>query len=60
VLLTKADKLNRRDAGTSLVKAQEVLGEVATEQADVGVALFSALSRQGVADAAQVLHEWTR
>ncbi len=60
VLLTKADKLNRRDAGTSLVKTQQALGEVATEQADVGVALFSALSRQGVADAAQVLHEWTR
>jgi GTP-binding protein len=60
VLLTKADKLNKRDAGTSLVKTQQVLGEVATERADVGVALFSALSRQGLADAAQVLHEWTR
>jgi GTP-binding protein len=60
VLLTKADKLNKRDAGTALVKAQQVLGEVATEQAEVGVTLFSALSRLGLADAAQTLHEWAR
>ena len=60
VLLTKADKLSKRDAGASLVKAQQVLGEVATEQADVGVALFSALSRLGLGDAAQTLHGWTR
>jgi GTP-binding protein len=60
VLLTKADKLNKRDAGLSLAQTQKLLGEVATEQADVGVALFSALSRQGLGDAAQVLHDWTR
>lgn len=58
VLLTKADKLNKRDAGISLVKAQQALGEVATEGSDVSVALFSALSKQGVADAACTLREW--
>jgi len=59
-LLTKADKLNRRDGDAALVAAQTVLGEVATENADVGVTLFSALSRRGVGDVAQVLHGWTR
>jgi GTP-binding protein len=57
-LLTKADKLNRRDADAALANAQEVLGEIATENADLGVALFSALSRRGVGDAAQVLRGW--
>jgi GTP-binding protein len=60
VLLTKADKLNRRDGQKALVAAQEALAEVAGESADIGVTLFSALSRQGLADAAQVLHQWTR
>jgi GTP-binding protein len=60
VLMTKADKLNKRDAGASLVKAQQALGEVATEQSDVSVALFSALSKLGVADAAATLREWVR
>ncbi|MFY9511193.1 MAG: ribosome biogenesis GTP-binding protein YihA/YsxC [Rubrivivax sp.] len=59
-LLTKADKLNRRDADAALVQAQQVLAEVATDTSDVGVALFSALSRRGVGDAAEVLHGWTR
>ena len=58
VLLTKADKLNRREAGESLVAAQAVLGELTTEEADVGITLFSALSHAGVADAACVLHQW--
>ena len=56
VLLTKADKLNRRDAQAALQAAQEVLGEVASEASDVGVTLFSALSRQGLADVATTLH----
>ena len=58
VLLTKADKLNRSEATRALAAAQAELGEVTTEQADVGMALFSALKRTGVADAAQVLHAW--
>jgi GTP-binding protein len=57
-LLTKADKLSRAEAQRSLQAAQEVLGELAQEPADVGVALFSALSRQGVGDVAQTLREW--
>lgn len=57
-LLTKADKLNRREAQQALTAAQEVLGPHAAEPADVSVTLFSALSRQGVDDVAQTLHAW--
>lgn len=59
-LLTKADKLNRREADAALAGAQEVLGTVSSEQADVGVALFSALSRRGLGDVAETVHAWTR
>jgi GTP-binding protein len=58
VLLTKADKLSRREAAAALAAAQAALGEVATEQSDVGVALFSALDRSGVAEAATLLRAW--
>ena len=58
VLLTKSDKLNRTEANAALAGAQAVLGEITTDEADVGVALFSALKKQGVGDAAQVLHGW--
>ncbi len=58
VLLTKADKLNRRDAQAVLAATQEVLGTLASEQADIGVTLFSALSRQGLDDVALALREW--
>jgi len=58
VLLTKADKLNRRDAQKALVTAQESLGAVSSESADIGVALFSALSRQGLGDAAEHVYGW--
>lgn len=58
VLLTKADKLNRKEQQQSLAAAAEMLGRVSTEQADVGVALFSALKKSGVDDAAQTLHAW--
>lgn len=57
-LLTKADKLSRAEAQRALHTAQELLGELAHEPADVGVALFSALSRQGVGDVAQTLRAW--
>lgn len=59
VLLTKADKLNRREADAALAAAQDVLSEFAGEHADVGVTLFSALSKRGVVDVAEVLHGWT-
>jgi GTP-binding protein len=58
VLLTKADKINRRDGQRALAAAQHVLGEVATEHSDIGVALFSALSGEGLDDAATALHAW--
>ncbi|HEY2926047.1 MAG TPA: YihA family ribosome biogenesis GTP-binding protein, partial [Albitalea sp.] len=59
VLLTKADKLNRRESNAALAAAQAALGEITTEEADVGVTLFSALSKTGIGDAALVLHGWT-
>ncbi len=58
VLLTKADKLNRRESDAALRAAQEELQPLAGEHSDIGLALFSALSRQGVADAALALREW--
>ncbi len=58
VLLTKSDKLNRTEANAALATAQTVLGEIATDEADVQVSLFSALKKSGVADAAEVLFDW--
>ena len=58
VLLTKADKLNCQEAVVVLASAQAVLGEIATDEAEVGVALFSALKKTGIGDAARVLHGW--
>ena len=60
VLLTKADKLNRNQQARSLAQAQKALDSLATDAADIGVSLFSALSRQGLGDAALVLHQWRR
>jgi len=60
VLLTKADKLNRKEANEALAAAQAVLGELTTDEADVGVALFSALKKSGVGDAAVVLRAWVQ
>ena len=60
VLLTKADKLNRSEAQAALRRAEALLAGVASEAADIGVALFSAQSRQGLADVAEVLHGWRR
>ncbi len=61
VLLTKADKLGRAEAARALAQAERVLAAsagLATEHADIGVALFSALTRQGVDDAAITLRAW--
>jgi GTP-binding protein len=57
-LLTKVDKLNRRDTDAALRAAGDVLGEVATEASELSLAPFSATSRLGVGDAARVLHGW--
>jgi len=58
VLLTKADKLNRSESNAALAAAQEILAGVTTEQADVGICLFSALKKAGVGDAAVAMHRW--
>jgi GTP-binding protein len=58
VLLTKADKLSRKEADASLRAATEVLADVATDHSDVNITLFSALKKSGVEDAAQILHGW--
>jgi GTP-binding protein len=58
VLLTKADKLSRNEAQAALAAMQEMLGEFGTDQADIGVTLFSALKKTGVEDAALALQAW--
>jgi GTP-binding protein len=58
VLLTKSDKLNRVESRAALMEMQTLLGEYGTEQADIGVMLFSALTRSGVENAAAELHSW--
>ena len=58
-LLTKADKLNKSEVQTALRTAQDLLAEVSTDNSDIGVTPFSALSRQGLGDVAQALHSWT-
>lgn len=57
-LLTKVDKLNRRDAAAALAAAADVLGGVSTEESVVSLSPFSSLSRAGVDDAARVLFDW--
>lgn len=58
VVLTKADKLNRKEAQAALQSATEAMEPYVTEASDVGVVLFSALKKTGVDDVAQTLHEW--
>ena len=58
VLLTKSDKLNRSESNAALAAAQNALGERATDQADLGIVLFSALKKVGVGDAARALQSW--
>jgi GTP-binding protein len=57
-LLTKADKLNRREIEAALQAAGDVLGDFATAESEVALSPFSSLSRVGVDDAARVLHGW--
>jgi GTP-binding protein len=58
VLLTKADKIARREGERALVGAQRALGALATDESDIGVTLFSALSGQGLEDVALTLRAW--
>jgi GTP-binding protein len=58
VLLTKADKLNRRESEASMAAVQERLAALASDEADIGLSLFSALSGRGVGDAAEAIRGW--
>jgi len=52
VLLTKSDKLKRGKAATALLQVRKELGDTATVQ------LFSALNRQGVEEAREILERF--
>jgi len=58
VVLTKADKLNRKEQQASLAKVQEALASVVTDASDVGILLFSAPKHIGLHDLAETLHGW--
>lgn len=58
VLLTKSDKLNRREAQAALRAAEEPLAEVATDTADVAVTLFSATDPRLHGEVAAALRGW--
>lgn len=58
VLLTKADKLNRRETNAVLEVVQRALAGYSTDEADIGVTTFSALKKTGVADVASALRGW--
>jgi GTP-binding protein len=59
-VLTKADKLNKREQQAALQGAQALLGDVSTDASDISVTLFSALSRNGLEDVAEVVHGWAQ
>jgi GTP-binding protein len=58
VLLTKADKLNKREQQASLAGVQKVLAEVSTDESDLGILLFSGPKQVGLADLAETLYAW--
>jgi len=60
VLLTKSDKLSKREAQQAVDAATAVLGEFVTDDSDIGVTLFSSLRRIGVEDAAEQLLAWKK
>jgi len=58
VLLTKADKLTRKQADAAVQAATATLADLSTDDADIGVLLFSALDKRGLDDAAMALRAW--
>ena len=58
VLLTKADKLNRRESDRALAGLQEALGELATDAAHLQAALFSTHRPALVAEVAAEIAGW--
>ena len=55
VVLTKIDKLNRRECDKAVADAARIVAEAATDDTDFALATLSALSRVGVADVARFL-----
>lgn len=60
VVLTKADKLNRKEQQAAQDKLAEGLASLATDHADIGMLLFSAPKRIGLEDLAETLHSWVQ
>jgi GTP-binding protein len=60
VILTKADKLNRKESDQILRQTTDLLGEIATDESDIQIALFSALKKKGVGEVADILRTWTQ
>lgn len=58
LVLTKADKLNRKEGAAVMAQVQKDIAVLATEDSDIGITLFSALNKQGVGDVAELLYEW--
>jgi GTP-binding protein len=58
VLLTKADKLGRRETSAALERAAEVLQGVASEAADISLVAFSALNGTGLDAVAETIRAW--
>ena len=58
VLLTKADKLNKREQQASLQAGQAALADLATVSAVLGLLLFSAPKHIGIADLAETVYGW--
>ncbi|RZK99461.1 MAG: YihA family ribosome biogenesis GTP-binding protein [Rubrivivax sp.] len=58
VLLTKADKLNRKEADAALREAKDVLSALKTEASNMNIMLFSSVKKTGVGEAAVMLRGW--
>jgi GTP-binding protein len=58
VLLTKADKLNRKEADAALRQAKDVLSNLTTEASNMNIMLFSSVKKTGVGEAAVMLRGW--
>ena len=60
VLLTKCDKLSKREAQLAAEAAQQVLADFVTESSDIAVTLFSSMRRVGLEDVAEQLLAWKK
>ena len=60
VLLTKADKLTKTEAGQAIEAASAVLADFTTDDSDIAVTPFSSMRRTGVEDVAELLLGWKK